>query len=164
MNTPIHYCPYCPRCGHAVEILHKFGKPREVCPACGFVHFADPKVAVAIFIEAEGKVLLVLRGVEPQRGKWALPAGYVDRGEDPSEAAVRETAEETSLTVEISGLADVLYDNDVIVIVYRARVLAGEPHAQDDALDVRWFGPQDIPELAFQSTERLIAAWIAAPD
>lgn len=151
---------YCPRCGSTTENRERFGKLRPVCPACGYVHFHDPKVAVAVFIEREGKVLLVLRGVDPQKGKWALPAGYVDRGEDPVMAAARETAEETGLSVVVTELKDVMFDDSVIVIVYGARIIDGVPQAQDDVEAVSWFGPGEIPELAFQSTRVLVEAWI----
>lgn len=113
---------FCPRCGKPIGQQVKFGKMRPTCAACGYVHFDDPKVAVVVFIEQEGKVLLILRGVDPQRGKWALPAGYVDRGEDPAQAAIRETAEETGLRVEITRLIDLMFDNGIIVIMYAAQV------------------------------------------
>jgi ADP-ribose pyrophosphatase YjhB (NUDIX family) len=109
-------------------------------------------------------VLLILRGVDPQRGKWDCPAGYVDRGEDPAQAAVRETAEETGLRVEIARLIDVLFDNGIIVILYAAQVVGGALRAQDDAADARWFGPLDLPELAFRSTQVLITTWICKRD
>jgi 8-oxo-dGTP diphosphatase len=150
---------FCPHCGQPIGQQVRFGQMRPVCPACGYVHFSDPKVAVVVFIEQESKVLLVLRGVDPQRGKWALPAGYVNRGEDPVQAAVRETAEETGLSVEITRLIDVMFDNGVIVIMYTAKVMGGTLRAQDDADDACWFGPDDLPELAFRSTQVLITAW-----
>ncbi|MBN1964223.1 MAG: NUDIX hydrolase, partial [Anaerolineae bacterium] len=88
---------YCPRCGASLEQRMAFGQERPVCPACGYVHFYDPKVAAAVFIEQDGRVLLIKRGVEPEKGRWALPAGFIDRGEDPRHTAVREVQEETGL-------------------------------------------------------------------
>jgi 8-oxo-dGTP diphosphatase len=155
---------FCPRCGQPIAQQLKFGKMRPVCPACGYIHFDDPKVAVVVFVEQDGKVLLILRGVDPQRGKWAFPAGYVDRGEDPAQAAVREMAEETGLSVEITRLIDVTFDNGIIVIMYAAQVVGGALQAQDDADDARWFGPADLPELAFRSTQVLITAWSCKRD
>ena len=79
---------FCPRCG-----LH------AVCPQCDWIHFEDPKVAAAVLVEQDGRVLLVRRVNEPYRGLWTLPAGFIDAGEDPAQAAERECLEETGLTV-----------------------------------------------------------------
>ncbi len=155
---------FCPRCGHVVEDRKKYGKIRPVCPQCHYIHFADPKVAAVVFVERTQndvhQVLLVKRSVEPQRGFWALPAGYVDRGEDPKSAAVREAAEETGLQVEITRLIDVYFNaSGTIAIVYAARLIGGTLRAQDDAADARWFAPDALPPLAFESTQQLVVAW-----
>jgi 8-oxo-dGTP diphosphatase len=155
---PIHFCP---RCGHQVDDQLKFGKMRRVCPDCGYIHFANPKVAVVTFITRDREVLLVKRGVDPERGKWALPGGFVDLGEDPALAAVRETEEETGLTVEITRLLDVTFPpNGVIVISYAARVIGGTLCAADDVEACGWFQPGELPDLAFDSTRRLIGKWM----
>ncbi|MEZ4516578.1 MAG: NUDIX hydrolase [Chloroflexota bacterium] len=102
---------FCPRCGSAMETRVVIDKPRRVCPACGYIHFTDPKVGVGILVtDDEGRVLLVRRGVEPEKGKWSLPAGYLDQGEDPKETAVREVREECGLTVSIERLLDVFHN------------------------------------------------------
>jgi 8-oxo-dGTP diphosphatase len=158
VTDPIRYCP---RCGKAVEDQVKFGKMRRVCPACGYVHFANPKVAVVTFLNQNREILLVKRGVDPERGKWALPGGFVDLGEDPQLAAVREAEEETGLTVEITGLLDVTFPpNGVIVISYAGKVIGGTLCAADDVEACCWFKPDDLPDLAFDSTRRLIGLWI----
>lgn len=143
-----------------------FGRVRRVCPACGFIHFDDPKVAAVVFVEQAGRVLLVRRAMNPERGKWALPAGYVDYGEDPQAAAIREVYEETGLSIAITGLAGVEGGPAAlgasIVIIYTARVIAGEAHARDDAADVLWLAPEHpLPELAFESTRTMLAMWLA---
>lgn len=150
---------YCPRCGNEVAEELKFGKLRPVCPVCGYVHFVNPKVAAVIFIENDGKVLLVERGVDPHRGKWDFPAGYIDYGENPVEAAKRETLEETGLIVEITGLIDISFDETVIAIFYRARIVGGTLLAGDDVQKVDWFSPHNLPELAFKSTQSVINSW-----
>lgn len=157
----MHY-QFCPLCGARLVTAQKFGKLRSTCPACGFVHFDDPKVAVATFITYQGRVLLVRRGVEPEIGKWALPAGYVDYGENPQSAAIRETLEETGIPITISGLLDVMYyedHNKVIVIIYQGEALSFEPHAGDDATAAGWFSPQHLPEVAFESTQAVLRRW-----
>ena len=155
---------FCPQCGSAVQEAEAFGKLRRVCPSCGYIHFQNPKVAAVTFVQQAGKVLLVQRAVYPEIGKWALPAGYIDLGEDPQQGAIRETQEETGLTIEIINLLDVIFNADqnppVIVIVYAARVIGGMLCAADDVHDAQWFAPDNLPELAFASTRQMIERWI----
>ena len=71
-------------------------KPRRVCPSCGFIHFTDPKVGVGVFVVHEDKILLVRRTMHPEIGKWSVPAGFLDAGEDPAVTAGRGTLGETN--------------------------------------------------------------------
>lgn len=155
---------FCPQCGSAVQEAEAFGKLRRVCPSCGYIHFQNPKVAAVTFVQQAGKVLLVQRAVYPEIGKWALPAGYIDLGEDPQQAAIRETQEETGLHIEITTLLDVIFNGDqnppVIVIVYAAKMIGGVLCAADDVYDAQWFAPDHLPELAFASTRQIIERWI----
>jgi ADP-ribose pyrophosphatase YjhB (NUDIX family) len=107
------------------------------------------------------KVLLVRRAMDPERGKWSIPAGYLDRGEDPKETAVREAWEETGLEVAIEGLVDVFYNPPLqggasVFILYRANLISGVAKAGDDADAVGFFGKEELPELAFASTRAAI--------
>nr|WP_162910097.1 NUDIX domain-containing protein [Aggregatilinea lenta] len=140
-----------------------YGKTRRVCSTCGFIYFEDPKVAVAVFIEHEDRILLVRRANNPERGKWALPAGYMDAGEDPREAAAREVREETGLEVEILTLAQVMGPNEFgtsLILIYTARATGGDACPQDDVDALCWLGRADNPpDLAFDSTRVMIAAW-----
>lgn len=134
------------------------GKPRRFCPNCGFVHFSDPKVGVGVLVVADGRVLLVQRAVSPQKGKWSLPAGFIDHGEDPQQAAIRETREETNLQVEIISLLDLFYNppseagGASLFILYRAKWVGGALAAGDDAESAAFFDLSNLPELAFPST------------
>jgi 8-oxo-dGTP diphosphatase len=152
---------FCARCGHSLHDEVRFGKLHRVCAACEYIYFANPKTAAAVWIEQAGQVLLVKRGVDPERGKWALPAGFIDLGEDPQAAAIRETHEETGLRVTISGLVDVMFDGTTIVIIYAAQVVSGILTPMDDVDEARWFAPPDLPELAFKSTQALVSKWLA---
>lgn len=136
-------------------------RPRRICPACGFVHFTDPKVGVGVLVVQNGQLLLIQRLAEPERGKWSIPAGYLDAGEDPQETAVRETAEETGLDVAIEQLIDLFYNppgqgGASIFILYKARLVGGEMRAGDDAAAVGFFSLDDLPEIAFASTREAI--------
>jgi NADH pyrophosphatase NudC (nudix superfamily) len=101
------YVNYCPSCGNPTTRKFVHGRDRPVCDHCGRIHFEEPKVAAGALVMQEGKVLLVRRIMEPKRGMWSLPAGFVDADEDPAAAAIREVREETGMDIEIEGLLDV---------------------------------------------------------
>ncbi len=152
---------FCPRCGTAVQVEFHYGQQRPVCPACAWMHFADPKVAAAVLVERNGRILLVQRANDPYKGLWTLPAGFVNAGEDPAAAAARECLEETGLTVYITGIIDIVAGREHsrgsdFVIFYRGNAAEGEAHAADDASDVGWFEPGNLPELAFKSTTHIL--------
>ncbi len=153
---------YCPRCAAPLETKLFSDKLRRICPACGYIHFTDPKVGVGVLVQQEGCILLVRRKMNPERGKWSVPAGFVDRGEDPRETAVRETLEETNLHVAITGLVDVYFNPpqngfaSSIFIMFRAELLGGEMEAGDDADAVGFFALDELPELAFTSTKDVV--------
>ena len=153
---------FCPRCGTPVTLENKFGKVRPVCSSCGWMHFADPKVAAAGLVEQDGRVLLVRRANDPFRGLWTLPAGFVDADEDPARAAARECFEETGLTVRVTRVLEVVAGREHprgadFVIVYAAQVESGELAAADDADAVAWFPRSDLPPLAFKATQTIFS-------
>ena len=152
---------YCPQCGTKLTRSMRFGRLRPVCPSCDWVYFADPKVAAATLIEQDGTVLLVRRANEPAQGLWTLPAGFIDAGEDPIEAAERECFEETGLNVKVTGLLDVLTGQEHprgahIVIFYRAEVLSGNLGPGDDVDRASFFSRDQLPPLAFTTTQRIL--------
>ncbi len=153
---------YCPRCAAPLVTRPVGDKPRRTCPNCDYVYFTDPKVGVGVFVVQDGKVLLVRRRMNPEKGKWSIPAGFLDRGEDPKETAVREALEETNLRVEIESLVDVYHNPKAtgpgasIFILYQARLLGGDLRAGDDADAAAFFALNELPELAFASTHNAI--------
>lgn len=152
---------YCPRCGTAVSPKLRFGQMRPVCPNCGWIYFADPKVAAAAYVERDGRVLLVRRANEPCRGLWTLPAGFVDAGEDPARAAERECLEETGLMVRALRVLELIAGREHprgadFIIVYQVEILQGELLPGDDADRVEWFGPGGLPPLAFLATQKIL--------
>lgn len=155
---------FCAKCGHRMHHKLLYGRERPVCPDCGRIHFVDPKVAVAVVIEKDNQLLLIQRGVNPAQGLWAFPAGFVDGGEDPARAAEREGLEETNLVVRVSHVLEVFFratadEGADILIVYHAEVAGGDLRPGDDAADARYFGPNQLPELAFPSTHTIIDRW-----
>mgnify|MGYP003347467308 CR=1 FL=1 len=154
---------FCPVCGGEFELrLLKPSEPeRLVCRSCGYVHYLDPKVAVAtIVVDEEGRLLLVRRAIEPGYGKWVMPGGYVDRGEEVRAAAIREAREECGLDVRLERLIDVYSyaDRAPVIIVFAATMTGGCVACDDEGLEARFFEPGDIPweELAFRSTREAL--------
>jgi ADP-ribose pyrophosphatase YjhB (NUDIX family) len=152
---------FCPRCGSQFLREEKFGKIRPVCPECGWIQFVDPKVAAAVLVEQDGRVLLVRRANEPFRGKWTLPAGFVNGGEDPAEAAERECLEETGLRVRARRVLDVISGREHergadFIILYEAEIISGFLIPGDDADAVEWFLRDELPPLAFIATPKML--------
>lgn len=165
-KQPYHFCPIC---GTHLEERLVFQQVRPVCPACGFIHFRDPKVAVIGLVTWGECVLLIRRGVDPMKGKWALPGGYMDAGEMPAQALARELQEEVGLDVEIGSLLEIFpmagpgVVNSGIVLAYGAVAVRDEAPplcCDDDVCEAAWFRVDEIPQdLAFESTQKLLAQW-----
>jgi 8-oxo-dGTP diphosphatase len=152
---------FCLRCGTALILAQRYGGLRPVCPYCDWIYFPDSKVAVAALVEKDGKILLVRRLNEPRRGFWSLPAGFVDAGEDPARAVERECLEETGLQVCVIGLLDVLAGQEHprgahILIAYRVESLGGTLHAGDDVDRAEFFSKNNLPPLAFETTQHIL--------
>jgi 8-oxo-dGTP diphosphatase len=149
---------FCPVCGGRLSTLDlKAGEPaRLVCARCDFVFYLDPKVVACVIVEQDGKILLLRRDINPQKGRWVIPGGYVDRGEVVPQAAMRETEEECGLKTALEGLVGVYsYPGKTeVIVVYRGRTLEGQPVPGDETSEVGLFPPGQIPwdEIAFQST------------
>jgi ADP-ribose pyrophosphatase YjhB (NUDIX family) len=156
---------HCAACGSPTEEREIEGRPRPVCTVCGQVTYLDPKLAVAVLIARDHEILLGRRGPGTREpGKWSFPAGFVERGERVEHAAAREAYEESGLEVEIGELIG-LFSSDgepVVLAVYAARVLAGEPRAGDDLTEVGWFPASALPELAFPRDRRIVELWFAS--
>ncbi len=153
---------FCQQCGGSTEQLDIQGTPRPVCTSCGAVTYLDPKLAVAVVIERDGRFLLGRRGVGTREaGKWGFPAGYVDRGEVVEAAAVREAREEVGLEVVLGPLLGLLSSEgeSVVLAVFAAEIAEGEPVAGDDLIDVGWFSPDALPPLAFAHDRHILTAW-----
>jgi len=107
VTTPMKFCPDC---GASVSLKVPAGDvfPRHVCEACGTIHYSNPKMVVGCIPEWESRILLCKRAIEPRRGCWTPPAGFMENGETTAEAALRETLEEASARVEIGDLYTML--------------------------------------------------------
>ena len=159
---------HCTNCGGPLEIatLPTEERPRLVCAACGHIAYVNPRLVVStVPITDSGELILIRRGLEPGRGLWAQPGGFLEIDETPTEGAVRETLEETGLVVatgEIIGLYARL-EAAVVVVAYEARIVGGDIRTSPETLDVRAFAPESIPwpEIAFKPTWWVLVDWLA---
>jgi mutator protein MutT len=151
----VRFCPLC-GAGLARRPIPPEGKLEMVCSGCDFVYYLSQKVVAGAIPIEDGRILLTRRAIHPAHGKWTFPGGYVDWGEPVETAAIRETYEETGLTVELGGLVGVYSypATPVIIVVYTARVTGGTLRVCHENDRVEWVGTHEIPweELAFPST------------
>lgn len=154
---------YCPNCASLLEprVLH--GRERPACAACGFVHYAGPKVAVGVLLETEGKLCLGRRTIDPGRGRWSFPSGYVDLGESTAEAALREVKEETGYEARLTGLIGVYStpERPVVFVVYAGEMIGGDAARCDEVEETGLFDPSNLPPLAFDHDPGIIQDWLA---
>lgn len=141
---------------------------RMVCPACGWVDYLLPKPSAGVLIEADGRLLLVQRDIEPWKGSWCLPAGYMEIDETPIQTAEREALEETGLMVRVARLLDVYYFDDDprsngVLILFQAEIVGGTLRGSAEGRQLRFFAPEEIPQdLAGGADDRIIHAWAAS--
>lgn len=148
-----HYL-YCPYDGQRLDA----GAPgkRLSCTCCGFIDYQNPKPCVAIFIVRDGKVLLARRAIEPAKGAWDLPGGFIDDGESAEKAVLREAREEMTLRVRIAkylgSIADVYgpKETPTVNLCFLVEVTAGEPVPKSDVEALAWFPLNRLPtNMAF---------------
>lgn len=147
---------YCTMCGSPLELQNSEGRKRPVCTSCGHIVYVNPLPAITVIVLNERQVLLTLRGIEPHRNEWCLPGGFLEWGETPKSGGRRELLEETGLEAGEMSLVGVYnsvstIQRHVILIAYRVLSWTGKTKAGDDAVDVRWFGIDRMPPLAFKS-------------
>ncbi len=140
---------FCTACGSPTRpvIPPDDDHVRAVCTRCGRVHYNNPKVVVGCIPEWRGKILLCRRDIEPRKGKWTLPAGYLEAGESVQDGAVRETREETRAEVRIISpyrLFNIVFV-DQIYLMFRARMTSDRFGPTSESADVRLMDESDIP-------------------
>ncbi len=158
-DTEMKFCSHC-SAPVALRIPEGDALPRHVCTACGMIHYQNPKMVVGCIPEWEGKILLCRRAIEPRRGLWTLPAGFMENGETTFQGAMRETLEEANARVEIDSLY-ALYNIPHISQVYllfRARLLDLDFSAGEETLELKLFDEAEIPwnEIAFATVRNTL--------
>ncbi|OGP93811.1 MAG: hypothetical protein A2Z19_03385 [Deltaproteobacteria bacterium RBG_16_54_18] len=153
---------FCPLCGNRLEkILHDH-RMRLVCTVCKKPLYENPlPVTAAVILDHGDQLLLVKRKMEPAKGEWCLPGGFVELDEGPAQGVVRELAEETGLSGVVDKLIDCVYENNpfygpVIIMGYQLTAQGGELKAGDDAVAVQYFPLTALPPIAFDSHQTII--------
>jgi ADP-ribose pyrophosphatase YjhB (NUDIX family) len=150
---------FCSQCGAKVRLRIPPGDhlPRFVCEACGTVHYQNPRLVLGCVPEHEGRILLCRRAIEPRRGYWTVPAGFMENGETLQEAAARECYEEALARVEIGSLLSVVHvlHAEQVHVFFRATMPLAEFGVGAESLEVALVTPEEIPwaDIAFRSTD-----------
>ena len=158
---------FCSSCGSALRYGAIDGEDRDrlSCSSCGHITYVNPRLVVTTLpVTAEGDVVLLRRGIEPGRGAWAQPGGFLEVDETVHQAAIRETFEETGLIVQpgdIIGLYTRL-EAAVVTIAFESKVVGGTATTTREALEIASFAPDAIPwdGLAFRTTMWMLRDWI----
>jgi len=158
---------YCQICGRYLieRYVESEGRVRYQCEGCGSIHYLNPRVVASVIVEHGGRLLLQQRAMEPSRGLWTFPGGFLEIGETPEEGAVREAREEVGLEVTVRSLLGIYTrrQHGIVLVVYEGTSTSNEARVADwESTAVRWFAPDEIPwaEIAFETTEAALREWI----
>ena len=138
-------------------------RERDICATCGFVAYDNPKIVVGSVVVEDDRVLLCRRAIEPRRGFWTLPAGFLELNETTAEGARREAMEEAGADIVLDGVL-ALYDVSRIgqvQVMFRARFATPGIQAGEESLEVGMFAWDDIPwnDIAFPTVRWALQAW-----
>jgi ADP-ribose pyrophosphatase YjhB (NUDIX family) len=158
---------YCSECGAPVRrgIPEGDDHPRDICDACGTVHYRNPKIIAGCLPVWGDQLLLCRRAIDPRKGYWTLPAGFMEEGETLAYAARREALEEANVVVEIADLYAVfsLPHLSQVYVFYRANMLDERFHPGAESLETRLFQEHEIPweDLSFETVYRSLRHYFA---
>lgn len=161
---------FCSQCGHG-PLLYQIPpgdtRSRFVCSNCTVVHYQNPKIVCGCLVFHEQKILLGKRDIEPRKGKWNLPAGFMENGETVMQGAAREVWEETRAKVVIERLHTVynIHHVNQVYFLFLAQLEGNSFSAGDETTEARLFELEDIPwkDLAFYSNHFALRHYIADP-
>ncbi len=164
-HSPIKHCK---NCGTAVVYrIPDDGDTREraVCPGCHTIHYENPLNVVGTVPHLGDRVLLCKRNIEPRRGKWTLPAGFMELQETTAQGAARETQEEAGAHFEMEGLFSILNVARVgqVHLFYTARLLDDQFDPGHETMEARLFEEAEIPwdEIAFRTVKETLEHYFA---
>lgn len=158
---------FCSYCGERTRLTIPPGDTRErrVCPQCGVIDYENPKIVVGCVPEHQGRILLCRRAIEPRRGFWTVPAGFLENGETLEHGAARESWEEALAKVEIGTLLAVVNIPEAcqVHVFFRAALVGGEFGVGEESLESQLVEAADIPwqDIAFRSTTYALRQYLA---
>jgi len=159
---------YCNVCAHPVEYRVPDGDhlPRHLCPSCGHIQYFNPRIIVGCIAEWEdGRILMCRRDIEPRRGLWTFPAGFMEQGETTAQGAARETLEESQAEVEVGGLVSVINVPYVsqVYMVHRGRLRHPHHGPTPESSETRLMRENEIPwdEIAFPTVWHSLKFYLA---
>lgn len=161
---------FCSACGKPVALKIPPGDSlmRHVCESCGTIHYQNPRLVVGCLPIWNGEILICKRAIEPAYGKWTLPAGFMENGEDLAEGAIRETREEANAVVRIRHLQSVFSIPHIhqVHVFFLADLIDGTFGSGPESLEVKLVKPADIPwpEIAFGSVRFALEKYLGDPD
>jgi ADP-ribose pyrophosphatase YjhB (NUDIX family) len=160
---------FCPWCGNAlvVKMPSPGRRKRLCCLSCSFVHYRNPKPCVGALIVDQGKVLLTQRGLEPFKGRWDFPGGFLETGEHPQDGLRREVTEELRVSIDIIRQVGIYMDfygpegESTLNIYYECRIVKGDITPQAEIGAVKWVAQDELStvELAFKHAKAVLQDW-----
>lgn len=168
-KLPNDFYKFCPKCGGALTVRHREELDRLVCTVCDFTFYQNPKaVVLGLIVNDRNEVLMAKRALNPEKGKWDIPGGFIDFGEEPLHAIVREMREECHVEftpTQCLGVYKGWYDfqglQDSHAVIYYIGTIKGNPEPDDDVDEVRWFPLDALPkDLAFDHIRLALADYM----
>lgn len=161
----MNFCSHCGSASMDFKIPPGDNRPRHICDACGQVFYENPKVVCGALPLWNEKILLCRRAIEPRKGFWTLPAGFMENGETTTQAAIRETQEEALAQLSATYLYIIfnLPHINQVYFFYRANMVNGKHGAGEESLETALLTPEEIPwrELAFPTVSKTLEFYLA---
>jgi 8-oxo-dGTP pyrophosphatase MutT (NUDIX family) len=159
---------YCPQCAKPLkQTEHQTGESFPTCPDGHFTYYGSPDPSASAIIEQDGKYLVLQRNIQPNKGKWEIPGGFINAGDGAEETVIREAEEETGLTIKITGyigsFPSVYGDTGLktVNVAYRATVTGGEFKLSGESKGYRWVGLDEFPEMAHADDQQTVDRFVS---
>ncbi len=165
-NWKIKEYRFCPVCKTKLIKEKETNWFHYTCPSCGWIYYKNPLPSVAaLIVNEKNEILLIRRGIEPGRGEWALPTGFIEQSELPEQAVLRELKEETGLKGKVKNLIGIYTDRtnfygDILLIGYEVEALGGHIKAGSDCDAVRFYSWDKLPRIPFASHRSVIRDYL----
>ena len=157
-----HRFKFCPLCKHYLRKRQVDGRKRLVCQKCDWIYYGNPlPVAVCVVKNREDKILIAKRNLKPGVNKWALPGGFVESGETPETACLRELEEETGLRGKIERLIGIYiqktrYYGSLLVVGYEVSISKDKLSLNNELKEAEFFSKKNLPVIPFSSHRRIV--------